>query len=58
MVENNYNYYLQQIPKILVKKIRQFEEKRKKEINSKWNHIFNDLHITLLDIIHLHILHC
>ena len=43
MVENNYNYYLQQIPKILVKKIRQLEEKRKKEINSKWSYIFNRL---------------
>ena len=41
MVENNYTYYLQQIPKTLVKKIRQFEEKGKNEIYSKWSHIFS-----------------
>ena len=46
MVHYNLNHYLQRIPAGIVKKIRQFEEKKKKEINSKWSHIFNNLCFT------------
>ena len=46
MIDHNLNYYLQIIPAITVKKIRKFEEKKKKEINSKWSHIFNNLCLT------------
>ena len=32
LVVNSYTYYLQQIPKTLFKKVRQFEEKRNKQL--------------------------
>ena len=55
MVDHNLNYYLQIIPAITVKKIRKFEEKKKKEINSKWSHIFNNLRLITMNNYKLHL---
>ena len=50
MVENNYTYYLQQLPKTLANKIQQCEEKGK---IGKWSHIFNSINYLMIHNLNL-----